>query len=123
MSKRTSQRSGIPMAPQHLQPSTRAWGRAVVGQLELGEHHLRLLTLCAEAWDRGQEARSILATAGWTIENRRGEPRRRPEGAIERGSRLGFARLLRELALDVAPPPDVRPPRRPGTDGTNERGG
>src|SRR3954447_1015673 len=38
------------------------------------------------------------------------QPRGRPEIAIERDSRLRFARLLRELALDVSDPDDFRSP-------------
>ena len=74
-------------------------------------HHIKLLTLAAEAWDRCQEAREILAEEGLTYEDRFHQPRARPEVAVERDSRIAFARLLRELALDVESPGSVgRPP-------------
>ena len=98
-------------APQHLSKKTRAWWRQVVKDYYLEPHHIRLLTLAGEAWDRCQEAREILAQEGLTYEDRFDQPRARPEVAIERDSRLAFARLLRELDLDVEPPSGSRPPR------------
>lgn len=101
-------------APKHLTPKTRAWWRSVTADYELEPHHIRLLTLAAEAWDRCQEAREVLAEEGLIFTDRFGSPRSRPEVGIERDSRLAFARLLRELALDVEPPKDNRPPRIAG---------
>jgi len=69
----------------------------------LEEHHVRLLTLAAEAWDRAQEARVALAQHGTTYTDRFGQPRARPEVNIERDARIAFARLLRELDLDGEP--------------------
>ena len=43
-------------APQHLSRATGAWWHEVVREYELDEHHIRLLTLAAEAWDRGQQS-------------------------------------------------------------------
>jgi phage terminase small subunit len=96
----------------HLAAPTRAWWRGVVTAYDLDPHHLRLLTLAAEAWDRGQDARAALAQHGsLTFTDRYGCPHPRPEVAIERDARTSFARLLRELDLDGAPAPDARPPR------------
>jgi hypothetical protein len=39
-----------------------------------------------------------------------GSPRARPEAGIEAQNRIAFARLLRELSLDVDPPAESRPP-------------
>jgi len=105
----------IPKPPSHLRAPTRRWWAAVVELYEMQDHHLRLLTLAAEAWDRGQEARELLAKHGLTFWDRFGQPHARPEVAIERDSRIAFARMLRELSLDVEPPPEPRIPRRPGT--------
>lgn len=99
-----------PKAPKHLKPPTRRWFDAVVGEFELEEHHIRLLTLAGEAWDRGQQAREALAENGLTFSDRHGNVKARPEVAIERDSRIGFARLIRELALDVSEPAESRPP-------------
>ncbi|GAG28139.1 unnamed protein product [marine sediment metagenome] len=98
-------------APGHLRESTRRWWRQVVGDYQLEAHHLKLLTLAAEAWDTCQQAREAVAEKGLTFEDRFGQPHSLPEVAIERDSRLAFARLLRELDLDVEPPAgSSRPP-------------
>ena len=73
---------------------------------------MRLLTLAAEMWDRGELARETLGRKGLTYVDRRGNPRPRPENAIARDSAIVFARLIRELRLDVGQPAeDERPPR------------
>ena len=104
----------IRQPPEHLHLTTQRWFVDVAESYELEPHHIRLLTLAAEAWDRGQQARAILAKHGLTYQDRFGAPRARPEISVERDCRLGFARILRELALDVEPP-ESRIPRRPGT--------
>jgi hypothetical protein len=78
----------------------------VLRDFDLDEHRVRLLTLAAEAWDRAQEAREAIVVHGPVYEDRFGQPRARPEVAIERDSRIAFARLLRELDLDGEPGPD-----------------
>lgn len=99
-------------APKHLKSETRRWFKGVCADYELEPHHLRLLTLAAEAWDRGQQAREALVDYGLTFNDRFNQPHARPEVAIERDARIAFARLLRELALDVEPP---KQPGRPPT--------
>lgn len=101
-----------PAPPSHLAEETQRWWASVAEEFVLDEHHLRLLTLAAEAWDRCQEARQAIAEHGITFTDRFGQPKVRPEVAVERDSRIGFARMLRELALDVDPPPES--PRSPG---------
>ena len=95
--------------PKHLRPATRKWFRSVIDEYDLEPHHIRLLTLAAESWDRGEQARQALET-GLTFLDRFGQPHARPEVAIERDSRIAFARLLRELDLDIPGPDDSRPP-------------
>lgn len=100
-----------PKAPKHLRPPTRAWFDQVLTDYALEPHHVRLLTLAAEAWDRCQQAREGLQEHGLTFDDRFGAPHARPEVAIERDARLAFARLVRELDLDVdAPAESTRPP-------------
>jgi phage terminase small subunit len=102
----------MPKAPKHLRASTRKWFNSVMEDYDLDEHHIKLLTLAGEAWDRGQQAREVIDRDGQTFTDRFGQPKVRPEIGIERDSRIGFARLLREMALDgdSAPEP-TRPPR------------
>lgn len=102
-----------PKPPAHLRKPTAAWFRSVVDEYELDPHHVRLLTLAAEAWDRGQQAREIIDAEGLTFKDRFDSPKPRPEVAIERDSRIGFARLIRELALDGVDAPEA--PRSPRT--------
>jgi len=101
--------AGKMKAPKHLQAATRRWFSSTIADFELEPHHIRLLTLAGEAWDRCQQAREALAANGLTFTDRHGSPRARPEVGIERDNRVAFARLLRELALDVQPPADSRP--------------
>ena len=97
-------------APEHLKPGTAEWFGNVIRDFDLEPHHVRLLTLAGEAWDRGQQAREAIEANGLTYIDRFNQPHARPEVAIERDSRIAFARLLRELCLDVEPPPESRPP-------------
>lgn len=103
--------------PEHLQTPTKEWFSRVVSDFDLEPHHVRLLILAGESWDRCVQARVALAEHGLTFTDRFEQPRARPEVAIERDSRVAFARLLRELALDVEAPESPRPPMIPGSAG------
>ena len=98
------------LPPKHLRNETAAWFTSILDEYELESHHLKLLTLAAESWDRACQAREAISKHGLTYLDRFQAPRSRPEVAVERDSRLAFARLLRELSLDVAPPAESRPP-------------
>ena len=97
-------------APDYLQPATRAWWESVVTRWELEPHHVRLLTLACVAWDRHEEARALLEREGLTTGTKAGGRRCHPAVRIESDCRLQFARLVRELDLDLdAPPAASRP--------------
>ena len=49
-----------PKPPRHLKAPTRRWWKSVVDGYALEPHHIRLLTLAAEAWDRCQQSREAL---------------------------------------------------------------
>lgn len=102
-------------APTHLTKPTADWWESVASDYSLEPHHLRILTLAGEAWDRGVQAREALAKHGLTYVDRFKQPHARPEVGIERDSRIAFARLVRELALDIEEPGESRPPIIPGT--------
>ncbi|MCR5941854.1 hypothetical protein FG152_13620 [Ochrobactrum sp. XJ1] len=99
--------------PSHLKKPTQKWFESVVDDFDLEPHHVKLLTLAAEAWDRSVAARRVIDKDGLTYLDRFQQPKARPEVAIERDSRIGFARLIRELALDCVESPET--PRVPRT--------
>ena len=94
--------------PAHLSPSAAQWWATTVETYVLWEHHLRLLQLACEAWDRSQQARVELDRDGLTVSGREGGVRPHPCIAIERDARLAVARLVRELDLDTEPPVSER---------------
>src|SRR5512133_1078056 len=91
-------------APRHLKPATKRWFRAVTEQFVLEDHHLKLLQAAGEAWDRAEEARVTLEVEGSYYRDRFNAPRPHPALRIENDCRICFARLLRELDLDIDPP-------------------
>lgn len=100
-------------APKHLEKSTQNWVKTVLSDFDLDEHHFKLLVLAAESWDRAVAARKVIDDKGMTFNDRFEQPKARPEIAIERDSRISFARLVRELALDGVDAPEA--PRAPRT--------
>ena len=100
-----------PAAPGHLSAASKRWWDEIVSEYQLESHHLRLLQAACESWERMQAARAAIAKHGLTYQDAQGCPKARPEIAIERDSKVGFARLLRELDLDFEPPSES--PRAP----------
>jgi phage terminase small subunit len=95
-----------------------SWWRSVLADYEFGDHHLKILEAAADAWDRLTAARDILLREGLTVPGKDG-PKAHPAVAIERDARAAFARLVRELDLDGAAPPEAR---RPPPIWSNRRG-
>ena len=106
-------------APNHLRPATSRWWSTVLREFDLEDHHVRLLTLAATAWDRAEAARETILAEGAVFLDRFDQPKARPEVSIERDATITFARLLRELDLDVDPP---SAPGRPPALRSNNRG-
>lgn len=105
-------RQRVPSPPDHLREETVRWWKQVVHSYFLEPHHLRLLTLAAESWDRLTEARERIVSDGAYLPDRFGILHAHPAVAVERDCRIAFARLLRELDLDAEPgPAPARPPQ------------
>ena len=51
-------------------------------EYELEDHHVRLLTLACESWDRATLAREAIAEHGLTYTDRFNSPRKRPEVSV-----------------------------------------
>lgn len=99
-----------PKPPRHLRAATRRWWVDVCATWALEEHHVRLLTLAGEAWDRCAEAREQIRREGLTVPTKAGGPRLHPCVRVEQESRIAFARLIRELDLDLEAPTEKRRP-------------
>jgi phage terminase small subunit len=96
-----------------LSDEAATWFGEVLDAFDLEPHDVMLLTAAAECWDRLQEARRMLDRDGLVVITGSGV-KAHPACAVERDCRMAFARLVRELALDAMPEPDVRIPRRRG---------
>lgn len=99
-----------PKAPTHLSKASQEWWSEITREYELESHHLRLLQAACESWERMQSARQAIGKHGLTFTDAQGCPKARPEIAIERDAKIGFARLIRELDLDFEPPAEGRRP-------------
>src|SRR5262245_40538646 len=90
----------LPPPPGELSSEMKRWWQTENEKFEFGTHQLKLLELACGAWDRMTQARQALSKHGLTHMDDKGGIRPRPEIAIERDSRIAFARLVRELHLD-----------------------
>ena len=97
-----------PKPPAHLSQTSREFWRTTVERYELQAHHLKLLQLACEAWDRAQRRANSWTRRGLTVPGAKGYVRPHPCVVIERDSRLAVARLVRELDLDTPPPVGAR---------------
>jgi P27 family predicted phage terminase small subunit len=98
----------LPRPPAYLSKPMCAWWLQTVADYDLEPHHLHLLALACSTWDRCEQARQAIAENGVTFRDDRGNVRARPEVTIERDARLAFARLVRELDLDIDAQTDAR---------------
>jgi hypothetical protein len=96
----------FPVSLDGFEPGTRAWLKETVKAYELEPHHVKLLVLAAQSWDLSQRANAVLVEKGFTYDHpKTGRPVARPEVAIARDNNILYARLLRELDLDIEQPP------------------
>jgi P27 family predicted phage terminase small subunit len=110
----------LPAAPSHLSKRAKGLWESITDEFLLAAHQFELLRRACEASDRADAALALLKKDGLTEMDRFGQRRPHPAVAVERDSRIGEARLLRELALSPEEPGEPRPPRT-GAAGT-ERG-
>lgn len=95
-----------------LEPSTRKWITSLKKRYVLEDYHERLLILAGQAWDRTQQARRLIGKEGSVQIDRFGQKKAHPSIQIEAVSMLNFAKLLREVGLDLEKSEELRPPRQ-----------
>src|ERR1035437_8262164 len=109
----TAAKRAIPTPPKHLSLAMRRWWVEILEAFELDTHHLKLLETACGEWDRAQQARAELeANGGPTFLDRFGQTKEHPAAHIENQALILFARLVRELGLDLESPTAPRPPSR-----------
>lgn len=77
-------------------------------EFDLEAHHVAILTAAAEAFDRKEEARRVIAEEGLVIRDGTGTPIPHPAVQIEDAAAVRMAHLIREIGLDAAPGPEGR---------------
>ena len=101
-------------APNHLKPKgpgRRFWAEVHNQFAVVDCHHLELLSQACSCLDAIKRAQEEIEAAGHYFQDRFGQPKAHPAYQVIKDSRVLFSRLLRELRLDVEPPPESRAPR------------
>lgn len=89
-------------APQHLSLPAQRLFKDVSRAFDLQEHEVALLIMACESLDRAEQARQRLSEDGITVSDRNGKPVAHPCVAMERDSKLVFAKCIKELGLSRA---------------------
>src|ERR687896_785766 len=97
-----------PGTPEHLSPAMSNWFATVVEAYELEPHHLHLLRLACEAFDRATAAREAIERDGLVVTDRFGQAKAHPLAQVRKESETAFASLLRQIDLDGEPNPAFR---------------
>lgn len=97
--------------PEHLSEYAARWWVGIAKRYEFEAHHYELLTRAAESLDRCRQAREYVDKYGMSYGDPAKNPKMRPECLVQRDQAVLFARLIRELNLDVEPPQETRIPR------------
>lgn len=90
---------------------TKKFYQATRKRYALEEHHIKLFENACGCLDQIADDRVVLKQAGRYYTDRYGQPREHPAAISERQNKILFARLMREIGLDLVKPDDPRPPR------------
>ena len=102
----------VPRAATHLQNDGKKFWKQVLTEFQLQDpHHLKILQSACSCLDRIVQAREEIKKEGPYILDRFEQKKEHPAQKTERDNKVLFARLVRELQLDI-PPEDPRPARQ-----------
>jgi len=97
--------------PEHLKEEGSLFWDGVLSDYDLEEkHHLKLLEKSCECLDGIAQDQRHQRKHGCYIKDRFGQWKENPSRQSERNLKVLFARLMRELGLDLEPPKENRPP-------------
>lgn len=97
--------------PKHLGSVGKKFWRKMMEEREFTQtHHFELLAQACKCLDRVAEAREELDRVGSYYKDRWGTPHQHPALKGEQSNKILFARLMRELNLDIEQPEEPRPP-------------
>lgn len=103
----------IPKAPAGLQGAGKKFWKQVLSEYELEEaHDLERLAMACKCLDDLAMAEKRVKADGMFVVNRYGSTVEHPGLKMIQSSRLLFVKIIRELALDIVPPAESRPPRQ-----------
>ena len=100
--------------PSHLSKQSSEFYSVIMNEFELEPHHCELLTLACECLDRMRTARNQIKKDGLFCRDRYGQTKTHPAQRVENDNKTLFARLIRELGLDITDPSETRLPRLRG---------
>lgn len=76
---------------------------------DIGPDAIEILTAAAEALDRKEDARQIIAEEGIVVHDETGHPFAHPAVQIEDQAADRMARLIRALSVEQPSPPEFEP--------------
>ena len=99
-------------APKYLMENSKKFFNKTIKEYQLEEHHILILIMACECLDRIEQARNILKKTGLMyVDQATGKIKMNVAAKIELDNKTVFARLIRELCLDIEP--ENRSPGRP----------
>ncbi len=100
-------------APNYLSKKSQEFFNETAGNYDLEAHHIKTLILACECLDLIEKARKEVEKTGAFYPDRFGHTKSNPALNVIRDQKTLFARLIRELALDLEPSKEPgRPPRQ-----------
>ena len=113
----TLKKSTTIKAPSHLRKLTQAWWEGVNAEYALEPHHLKLLTLAAESWDRANKQERLLQSMDSFITTGGARPGSILPYPLRKQQRLPSPGFAGSLIFQKTPRPTIaRPPYVPTED-------
>ena len=97
-------------APEYLSKNSKEFFNKIMETYDFEEHHIKTLIMACESMDRVEQARLRIKEDGAYFIDRFRNPKPHPALKVEAQFKVIFARLIRQLDLDIE---ETRPQGRP----------